>query len=124
MGWANQIGHWQSTDKGLTWTRMETVLQKASLWSAMPFFDDAANRWKFFYCNESVGDTRTAVASKTGRDSIKKPQAWTFSANLHPSVNTYSISNPFQRFPRPRLHLLRCTSRVEDDRRSLHCRRW
>jgi hypothetical protein len=96
MGWTDKIGHWVSMNKGATWTRLETVIQKASLWSTMPFFDEGADRWKLFYCNESVGDTRTAVAALSGRDSISKPQNWTFSADVHPSRKTYSISNPFK----------------------------
>jgi hypothetical protein len=103
MGWTDRIGHWTSTDGGLNWSRLETVMAKASLWSSMPFFDASDGRWKLFYCNESVGDTRTAVAANKGRDSIRSAQNWTFPTcghdcppSVHPSINTYSISNPFR----------------------------
>ena len=103
MGWTDQIGHWTSSNGGLNWTRSETVLEQASLWSSMPFFDASDDRWKLFYCNESAGDTRTAVATVRGRGSIRAPQTWTFPTcgpdcppSAHPSINTYSISNPFQ----------------------------
>lgn len=101
MGWTDRVGHWVSKDGGSTWTRLETVLEKASLWSTMPFFDEQADRWKMFYCNESVGDTRTAVAANTGRGSINSAQQWSFAVDdsgraAHPSVRTYSISNPYR----------------------------
>ena len=111
MGWTNQIGHWTSRDGGVSWERLETVMQGASLWSTMPFFDPVSDRWKIFYCNESVGDTRTATATVAGEGSISAAQSWSFpecgrptSDNpcptalgpSKPSVNTYSISNPFQ----------------------------
>ena len=61
----------------------------------MPWFDTAARRWKIFYCNETDGTTRTAVASNEGMDSLSHPNSWTWS-DEQPSQKTYSISNPFE----------------------------
>ena len=61
----------------------------------MPWFDTAARRWKIFYCNETDGTTRTAVASNEGYDSLSRPNRWSWSEE-QPSQKTYSISNPFE----------------------------
>ena len=75
-------------------SRLETVIP-AGMWSTMPWFDTAARRWKIFYCNETDGTTRTAVASNEGYDSLSRPNRWSWSEE-QPSQKTYSISNPFE----------------------------
>ena len=53
-----KLGYWTSTD-GLKWTRKATLKQgsgdftgkdeRAALWSPLPVFDEAGNRWNLFY---------------------------------------------------------------------------
>jgi hypothetical protein len=96
MGWTTQIGHWVAPKAAGPWTRLETVLSEG-MWSTMPWYDEAASRWKIFYCNETDRTTRTATASESGRDSINAAQNWTWTDKEHaPSPDTYSISNPWQ----------------------------
>jgi len=90
-----RLGYWRSAD-GLTWKRVTTVFEssgefqgkdpRAALWSPLPVFDDAGNRWNLFYVAyrsapgtggqfllNHKGEIWRAVSAKPGRDGIGGP---------------------------------------------------
>lgn len=90
-----KLGYWRSAD-GLTWKRAATVFEssgefegkdpRAALWSPLPVFDDAGNRWNLFYVAyrsapgtggqfllNHKGEIWRAVSEKPGREGISGP---------------------------------------------------
>ncbi|MBM3746639.1 MAG: hypothetical protein FJW34_12655 [Acidobacteria bacterium] len=90
-----KFGYWRSGD-GLRWTRVATIFEssgefegrdpRAALWSPLPVFDDAANRWNLFYVAyrsapgtggqfmlNHKGEIWRSVSEKPGRDGIGGP---------------------------------------------------
>jgi hypothetical protein len=90
-----RFGHWRSPD-GLQWKRMGTLLEssgefqgrdpRAALWSPLPVFDDAENRWNLFYVAyrsapstggrfmlNHNGQIWRAVSQRPGREGIGGP---------------------------------------------------
>ncbi len=73
-----KLGYWTSRDR-LTWTRVATVREssaeftgadpRAALWSPLPVWDDAANRWNLFYVayRSKPGDGTAFTLNYDGR---------------------------------------------------------
>ena len=96
MGWTTQTGHWASTDKGMSWSRVETVA-RGGLWSTMPLWDPVDDVWKLFFVDESTGRGMPGVmvAGNKGPSSLSTPQNWT-KLHFNLTTPTFSVSNPFE----------------------------
>lgn len=90
-----KLGYWRSGD-GLRWRRVSTVFEssgefegqdpRAALWSPLPVFDNAENRWDLFYVAYRAapgaggqfllnhrGEIWRAVSQESGREGIGGP---------------------------------------------------
>lgn len=73
-----KLGYWTSQDR-LTWTRVATIREssaefmgvdpRAALWSPLPVWDEAANRWNLFYVayRSKPGDGASFTLNYEGR---------------------------------------------------------